>query len=268
MKRRLGLAFAVFVLAPTLVTAKGDPFKPGVQDQIKLGGQVAEELRKKSKMLPETDERVLLIRKIGEKMIGTIPPEELKKNPWAFTFDVIDDKDINAFALPGGPVFFMRGLLDKFSTEDQIAGVLAHEMTHVRNQHWASAYADNQKRQLGLTALLLIFRANRNMFDLASISDELVFELPYSRKHESEADSVGFEMLHRAGYNPQGMIDVFKILLNAPGGRSTEEWSSDHPATINRIKKVQELITKSGLQFADQRPLPPKWFLKNIKVRG
>lgn len=265
MNRRLGLALVLCAVAPNLAVAKGDPFKPSVKDQIRLGGQVAEEIRKKAKLLPETDDRVALVRKIGERLVSMIPPEELKKNPWTFTFDIVDDKEINAFALPGGPVFFMRGLLEKFSTEDQIAGVLAHEMTHVRNQHWASAYADNQKRQLGLTALLLIFHANKNLFDLASISDELVFQLPYSRKHESEADTVGFEMVRSAGFNPQGMIDVFKILLNAPGGRSTEEWSSDHPATANRIKKVQEMIVKSGLQFPVQKALPPIWFLRNIR---
>lgn len=265
MRGRILLAFVLGTVSVHSASALGDPFRPGVKDQIRLGNQAAEELRQKSKMLPETDERVILIRKVGAKLLAAIPADELQKNPWTFTFDVVDDKEINAFALPGGPVFFIRGLLDKFSTEDQIAGVLAHEMTHVRKQHWASAYADNQKRQLGLAALLLILRANRNVFDLASISDELLFQLPYSRKQESEADTVGFEMLVKAGYNPKGMLDVFKILFDAPGGRSTAEWSSDHPSTVNRIKKVEEMIAKAGVVFAPEKPLPAKWFLKNIK---
>lgn len=262
----IAAGFALALL-PSAAHAKADPFKPGVQDQIKIGRQVSDQLHAKLKMVPETDERLRLIRQIAKNLLKTIPQDELTKNPWAFSFDVVDDKDINAFALPGGPVFFFRGLLNKLSTEDQIAGVLAHEVTHIRKQHWASAYADNQKRQLGIMALLLILRANRNVFDLASITDELVFSLPYSRKHESEADAVGFDMMVRAGYNPAGMTDVFKILMAAPGGKTSEEWASDHPNTAKRIKAIEELTRKINIQFPAQRPLPPSWFLKNIKPR-
>ena len=252
-------AAAMALLAP--VSALADPFRPGVKDQIDLGQRAADKVRKEQKVLPDTDPRVMEMRRIGAKLISLIPAKERKDRPFQYTFDVVEDKELNAFALPGGPIFFNSGLLDKLSTEDQVAGILAHEITHVRNQHWASAYADNSKRQLGITAVLLLIGAGNTAFDVAGVADALIFSLPYSRKHETDADNVGFDLATTAGYNPQGMVDTFKILKAGSGGKKTEEWISTHPDTDKRISNLEKKVKESGKTYPTQRPraVPAKY---------
>lgn len=245
------IVFGVLVATPFQATA--DMFKPSVKDQIALGKRASEQIHKDEKILKDSDHRVEEVRKIGQKLVSLIPEEERKKKPFVYTFDVVESKDLNAFALPGGPVFIYSGLLDKLTTEDQIVGILAHELTHVRNEHWASAYADNQKRKLGLLVVLSLLSANDTAFNIASVSDALIFELPYSRKQEQQADDVGYQLLTKAGYNPQGMVDVFEILMKQSGGGKSSEWYSDHPALQNRIDKIKDRISKSGVNFPEER---------------
>src|SRR5690349_21378268 len=114
-----------------------DAFKPSKADQVKLGKQAADELRKKEKVLPRSDSRAVKLREVGNKILAQM---DLKGQPWEFSFDVIQSKEVNAFALPGGPVFFYTGILDKIHTEDELAGILGHELTHVVREHWAYAY--------------------------------------------------------------------------------------------------------------------------------
>ncbi|HVL37951.1 MAG TPA: M48 family metalloprotease, partial [Fimbriimonadaceae bacterium] len=226
---RIGLMLTAG-LALTLGTAlpAEAQFKPGKADQIKLGRQASQQVRQKERVLPSHDPRVQTLRRVADRLLSTVSPNP-RDEPWEYTFDVIDNKQINAFALPGGPIYFYTGLLDRLQTEDQLAGILAHEIMHIRNEHWASAYNDNQKRQLGIGVLLTLLRANRTAFDIAGVADTLVFTLPYSRRHETEADERGMDMMIRAGYNPMGMADVFRILDQAAGGGRAPEFLSSHP---------------------------------------
>lgn len=231
-------------LAISASAVNADMFKPSVKDQISLGKRAAAQIKKDEKVLPDDDKKVIEFRRIAAKLVGQIPEKETKKKPFVYSFDVVDSKELNAFALPGGPIYIYTGLLDKLKTEDEIAGVLAHELTHVRNEHWASAYADNQKRQLGISAVLMIFGAGETVFKAAAVSDALLFELPYSRKHESEADKVGYDLALKTGFNPMGMVDVFEILKKQSGGGKGNEWISDHPALDRRIADIKARISK------------------------
>lgn len=253
MKVGLTLTAGLALTLGTVVPAEAQ-FKPSKNDQIRLGRQAADDVRRKERVLPASDARVRTMRLVGERLLSTINPDATKE-PWEFTFDVIDNKQINAFALPGGPIFFYTGLLERLETEDQLAGILAHEMMHIRNEHWANAYNDNQKRRMGLGVLLTIFRANRTAFDIASVADTLVFTLPYSRRHETESDERGMEMMIRAGYNPQGMADVFRILQEASKGGKPPEFLSTHPDDKNRIQNMENRIRKMNRSFPAQRRL-------------
>jgi len=217
-----------------------DPFKPSENQQVELGEKAAADLRKQEKVLPDADPRVVLVRRVGFKLVGALH-DVFKDKPWKFSFDVIDSKDVNAFALPGGPTFVYTGLLSHFKTEDELAGVLGHELTHVREQHWAHQYADQTKRALGLTVLLLVLRANSDVGNLAGISNEL-YSLKYSRSDESMADHEGMQAMVAAGYNPQGMVETFELLDQLVGKDAPMEMVSDHPANGRRIKAMQEEI--------------------------
>jgi len=229
--------------------ASFDMFKPSVNEQIKLGEQAAADLRKQSTVLPATDPRVIELRKVANKIVATFP----KKEPWHYSFDVIDSNEVNAFALPGGPMFFYTGLFSKLTTEDELAGVIGHELTHVRRQHWAKAYGDSEKRQLGLTALLMIVHVGQFGSDLASVANSF-YDLQYSRGDEGQADEGGFIAMTAAGYNPQGMIDLFKTFEKIPGSGGPE-FASDHPSDAGRIHNIELLIKKSGKDYPPQIPL-------------
>lgn len=229
-----------------------DAFKPSKADQVKLGKQAAQQVRQKYKVLPASDPRVKMLRSAAAKILGTVDDS---KEPWEYSFDIIDSKEVNAFALPGGPVFFFTGLINRMSTEDQLAAVLAHELVHVRREHWAYQYADSQKRQLGLTLILILAKANRTAADLAGVVDGLV-DLKYSRGHELQSDDQGMDMMIAAGYNPQGMSEIFQILRDSSKGGKPPEFLSTHPDDNNRIKRMDERIKKTGKTFRAQRPLP------------
>lgn len=238
---------------PLAAPASADMFKPSKGDQVKLGQRAAADIRKKEKVLPAEDPRVQLLRSVAAKLMAAAPEDP--KSPWQYSFDVIDNKAVNAFALPGGPVFFYTGLFSKFKTEDQLAAVLSHELTHVRKEHWANAYAAQQRRALGLSVLLLILKANRTVTDLASIGNDLLVTLPFARKDETQADDIGFDVMVKAGYNPQGMADVFEILRESSKGGKPPEFLSTHPDDKNRIKRIEDRIAKSKKAYPPQTPI-------------
>lgn len=243
------LAIAMAAYAPAQFA------KPSVSQQIKLGKSAATQLRKQEKVLPESDPRVQALRRVAHRILDTFDDP---KEPWEYSFDVIDSKEINAFALPGGPTFFYTGLMDRLKTEDELAAVLGHELTHVRKQHWAYQYRDQQNRDAIMALGALIARPNNTVMGAAGVASALVFDLPFSRKHESEADSQGYEAMIAAGYNPQGMVDVFRMLKETSQGGKTPEFLSDHPADEKRIQSIQDKIDHDGRKFPSQRPITYK----------
>ncbi len=243
-------------------------FKPSKNEQVKLGKQAADSIRKKEKVLPETDVRVITLRRVAKRITDAFPPRKDPKgkpDPWTFTFDVIANKEINAFALPGGPTFFYTGLLEKMTSEDELAAVIGHELTHVRQEHWATAFNESQRRQLGF-ALLSFFKIGGNDLQQAAVvATELVYDLPFSRRHETEADDQGMNLMVTAGFNPQGMVDTFEMLRKLVGNGGAPEWANTHPDDKNRIKHVQDRISKLGKDFGPltpmslpKEPVPPK----------
>lgn len=249
--RLKGLTVALASLALTGMSV-ADIFTPSVQKQIELGQEAAKEIRKKEKILPDSDPRVQELRRIGNKLVSLLPEKERKAKPFNYTFDVIDSKELNAFAFPGGPIFFYSGLLDKMKYEDDVAGIVGHEMIHIRNEHWARQYAGSLRRNLGLIAILTILRANDDWFTLANMTESL-YQLQYSRGDELDADNNGYSLMVQAGYNPKGLINVFEILQEASKTRPPE-FVSTHPDTQNRINKLKTKITETRERFPNLTP--------------
>lgn len=253
--RKLFPAVALVLVAGLTSSLSADPFRPSVKDQIALGKKAKAQIAKEEKVLPDSDPRVQEVRRLGQLLVSRIPEDEKKRRPFEYTFDVIDNKELNAFAVPGGPIYFHTGLLDRLQTEDQVAGILAHEIIHVRNQHWASAYADQTKRQLGIVVILSILNAGNTAYDVAGLADAFFVGLPYSRKHENEADRVGFDLAVSGGFNPQGMVDVFRVLKEASGGKKGPgEWASTHPDTDKRINTLEARVKGAKDPYPAQKP--------------
>ena len=236
-------------------------FKPSKAEQIQAGQQYAAEIRKKEKILPDNDPRVVLLRQLGQQILDTRTASEKKNEPWKFTFDVIESKEVNAFAVPGGPIFFFTGLIDKFQTVDEMAGVLGHEIIHIRREHWASAVNSSQEKEAGLILLGSIFGVKRQQMTVLQAIKQIGVDVANGRGQERESDEYGFRHVVQAGYNPEGMAKVFEMFRALKGSGSSPEFLSTHPDDANRINKIRALAADTlkknpGKTFPPLKPLP------------
>lgn len=254
--RRLTIAGAGLAAIPLLLpqaAEAGGLFSvsaPSPQDQKKVGDQAAQQVLQK---YPEVhDARARHFNELGQRLVRALPPSDRKT--WDFRFHVLDSKEVNAFALPGGNMFMFTGLYKLLPTDDALAGVTGHEMTHVRKQHWAQAYATTQEREAGIGLLLGLFHAGRTAQTIAGLADSAV-SLKFSRGEEDQADQGGLENMVAAGFNPEGMIQLFQALekVSGNGGGLGGAFLSDHPLTSDRIKNTERRI--AALQ--GQRHFPP-----------
>ncbi len=224
--------------------AQADALRPSAQQQIQMGEQAAAQVLQK---YPEVkDSRAAEFNRVGQKMREALAPQD--RDTWHFSYRVVQSNELNAFALPGGPMFMFTGLMDRIKSSSELAAVTGHEMTHVRKQHWANAYASQQKRALGLGVLLGVLHAGAVGQTLAGVGNQL-YSLKFSRGEEDQADAGGLENMVAAGFNPHGMLDLFNTLQQASGGRSSSPaFLSDHPLTSERIRNTQKRIAKLEAQ--------------------
>lgn len=210
--------------------------------QRALGLQAAGQVYQQMPVLPDTSPETQYIRHLGTKLVSTIPPEY----SWPFEFHVVAQKEINAFALPGGQMFVNVGTITAAANEAQLAGVMAHEMSHVYMQHSAKqAYKAEWMGTLGAIGSGVLGATTGGMAgQLAQYGiqfGEQGLMLKYSRGDESQADAVGAMILYKAGYDPQAMADFFKT-LETQGGGAPPQWLSDHPNPGNRQQAIEKEI--------------------------
>lgn len=178
--------------------------------------------------------------------LGTLLVENTiaKKSPWKFQFHLLaDDETVNAFALPGGQIFITLGLYDKLQNEAQLAGVLGHEMGHVIERHTAEQMA---KDRLGQTLVMAAGTAasqdnSRTPYMIAAFVNQMI-QLRYGRKDESEADVWGLKLMSQAGFDPNEMIAVMKVLKASGGGGHSPEIFQTHPNPDLRMAEIKEYL--------------------------
>jgi len=260
----IGMSMAPLLLASTPAEAGGMFAVPSPEDQKRIGSQAALQILKDNKEV--FDDRAKHFQMLGEQLVSALTPEDQKT--WDYRFHVLESKELNAFALPGGNMFMYTGLYEKLTTDDALAGVTGHEMTHVRLQHWAKAYAATQKREIGILALIVILRMGDGAQDIVSLADSAV-DLKFSRHDEQQVDAGGLQNMVDAGFNPQGMIQLFEALEKAAGNGAVfgGDFLSDHPLTSQRIKTAQKTIDQmlltrtfpplTPLDYNSLKPVPP-----------
>lgn len=166
--------------------------------------------------------------------------------PW--TFRVIDDPQVNAFALPGGYIYVTRGILAHMNSEAELAGVLGHEIGHVTARHSASAQSKQMLGAVGLGVGMILSPTLRKGGDALGSAFGLVF-LKFGRDQESQSDELGLRYIVRKDYSPEGMLDVFRMLdgvTTAAGGDRLPNWLATHPAPPNRLSDMQRKIREQG----------------------
>ncbi|MCQ3933237.1 MAG: M48 family peptidase [Chloroflexi bacterium] len=182
------------------------------------------------------------IDQIGYDLVNNSVADD---TPWQFDFHVLrDDQTINAFALPGGQVFITMGLLSQLSSDDEIAGVLAHEIVHVLARHSAQQIAKSDLTN-GLIGAVAVASDNASAAQTAAMIGQLV-NMKYGRDDETQSDTIGVCLMLSAGYDPNGMIEVMRVLEQASGGSQQPEFFSTHPNPANRVTKIEEAIANAA----------------------
>ncbi|HTT22411.1 MAG TPA: M48 family metallopeptidase [Candidatus Sulfotelmatobacter sp.] len=250
--RSLGCLIVLLLVTRAYTQSAGPEFpNPGNphmtrDNQRKLGLQAAAQVYQQMPVLPDNSPETQYIRQLGQKLVGTIPSER----SWPFEFHVVAQKEINAFALPGGPMFVNIGTITAAANEAQLAGVMAHEMSHVYMQHSAKQASKAQTTSMlaGIAGAVLGgtvgSKAGGMVGELGQMGLQMGAQglmLKYSRTDEAQADAVGAVILYKAGYNPQALADFFKT-LETQGGGSPPQWLSDHPNPGNRQEAIEKEI--------------------------
>lgn len=245
--RLLASALIVLLAAPgvlgaqTRVTPPKNKYTP--EQDVEIGLKAAEEARREYPVI-ENEKIDRYLDRIGQRLVAAAPPE-LNEPVYQYSFTPLNLKEINAFALPGGPMFVNRGMVEAAKVEGEVAGVMAHELSHVLLRHGTANATKAQGFQLGALAGAIagavIGGGWGQVISQGSQFGLGTWLLKYSREYEKQADLLGAQIMARAGYDPRDLAHMFEtIQADSKGGGP--EWLSSHPDPGNRT----EYITKEA----------------------
>ncbi|HKV27675.1 MAG TPA: M48 family metallopeptidase, partial [Candidatus Acidoferrales bacterium] len=209
------------------------------RQQEQAGLQVMAEVYKQMPVLPDSSQVTRYVQQLGRKLVAVIPQDK----SWPYQFHVIPQKEINAFALPGGPIFINLGTLQAADSEAELAGVMAHEMSHVYMQHSAKRVGKTSVARsiLGILGAILPGNTAGNIARLGIQIGAGTVLMKYSRDDEAQADAVGAIIMYKAGFDPKAMAQFFEK-LEQQGGGNGPQFLSDHPNPGNREAAVESEI--------------------------
>jgi hypothetical protein len=219
------------------VTAPANKYSPA--DDVKLGQEAAQEVEKQMPVMHDGEVNDYLTS-IGRRLAENIPPE-FRHPEFRYSFTGVNLREINAFALPGGPMFINRGMLEKAHNEGEVAGVMAHELSHVALRHGTAQQSKATPYAVGSVAgQILGAIVGGGWGQVISQGSQFGFGaafLRYGREYEKEADILGSHIMASAGYDPRDMANVFRTIEkeSGPGG---PQWLSDHPNPGNRYEYI------------------------------
>lgn len=220
-------------------TGKTQHISLSAEDEIAIGLQSAPQMAQQHGGLYPDQNYQKFVDQVGRKLVNNSIAKQTNYN---YDFHLLkDSKTINAFALPGGQIFITYALFSKLENEDQLAGVLGHEIGHVIGRHSAERMVKQGLTQGLLSGVVVGFDPN-TAEGAAAIANML--NMSYGRDHELESDELGVKFMMDSGYNPNELIGVMEILKAAAGPNRTPERMSTHPDPENRIEKIKETIER------------------------
>jgi predicted Zn-dependent protease len=209
---------ALSVFAQTKINYHSNKFK--TSDDLKLGRQAAAEVEKQLPLLRDQLAGACVAR-VGQRLVAAIPTE-FQHPEFEYYFKIVNASDINAFALPGGPMYVNRGMIEAARTEGEMAGVMAHELSHVALRHGTAQATKAQKYSLlaGVLGIGGTILGGPALGQLAAAPVGVYF-LKFSREYETEADILGAQIMARAGYDPHDLANMFRTIERTPGPRES-----------------------------------------------
>ena len=226
------------VSAQTQIKAPKNKYK--VQDDVKIGREASAEADKTFPIISDA-QMSRYIEDVGRRLVNNIP-SQFQQPAFTYSFKIINARDINAFALPAGYMYVNRGMIEAAKNEGEMAGVMAHEISHVALRH-GTAQATQQSNPinqiLGIGAILggAILGGETG----AAVGQQIYAGLlvyPYSREYETQADTLGAQIMANAGYDPNDLANMFKTIEKEAGGNNPPEWLSSHPSPQNRYENI------------------------------
>jgi predicted Zn-dependent protease len=248
----IGLVIAVMSLIGYYSMRQQNPVTGEVQhigmdvdQEVALGLQAAPEMAQEMGGLDPDENVRRVVEEVGQRVVRE---SEAHSTAYKFQFHALaDDQTVNAFALPGGPVFVTRGLLARLENEAQLAGVLAHEVGHVVGRHTAERIAKSQLAQ-GLIGAVGVagsdeYGSGQHAAQMAALVAQIA-QLKYGRGDEIQSDTLGVRFMAQAGYDPRALLEVMRILQEASGPGGQPEFMSSHPNPGNRQQVIAAAIAR------------------------
>ena len=244
---RFAARWAAWMLAVALVATPLATFgqtqikyhsnKYSPSDDVKLGRQAAAEAEQQFPLLRDSEVQSY-VESVGQRLVAAIPGE-FQHPEFRYYFKVINASDINAFALPGGPMYVNRGMIQAARSEGEMAGVMAHELSHVALRHGTAQATKAQKYSLlaGIAGIAGTVFGGPGLGQVAAGSVGVYF-LKFSRDYETEADLLGARIMANAGYDPRELANMFQTIQRQGGGGGG--FFSDHPSPANRYERINQ----------------------------
>ena len=216
------------------------------------------ELRKEGKIVPESSRVARRVEGITERLVAQAVEMRPETADWDWSMEVIDDPDVvNAWCMAGGRMAVYTGLIQKLDpTDDELAQVLAHEISHALANHTAERMSVALATNAGILLAGVLSEDSQKTMSRAAIAAALAVQLPNSRSAESEADEIGIELAAKAGYNPNAAISLWEKMANVSGG-GPPQFLSTHPSPSNRLERLAELAPQMMAYYEEARRNPP-----------
>lgn len=242
------IAFSLIALIASVAAAQTridiPDNKYSLNDDIRIGRQAAADIEKQLPLLSERSASDNYIEALGRRLVRAIPPR-YRHRGFVYRFDVVNVRDVNAFALPGGPLYVNRGLIEAAANEGQLAGVLSHELAHIALRHGTAQATEAQSAKFQLPALggaILGAIVGGNVGGLIAQGAQTglgIYFLRYKREYEEQADILGAQIMARAGYDPRDLAEMFRT-IERQSGDGGPEFLSSHPDPGDRYERISQ----------------------------
>ena len=238
-----------------------------VGQEIQMGAQAYNQVKSDPKMRPSQDPREIEpVKRIAARIIEAAKRSKYAEMAQQFQWEVTvikDDKTANAFALPGGKMAVYTGIFPMAKTEAGLAAVMGHEVVHALARHGSERMSQGQVANIGLQVIgAAVGLSSKNpMLSQATMAalgagTQVGVLLPFSRKHESEADYVGILLAADAGYDPRESVALWERMAHMSGGEGTAEFLSTHPSHDTRIDQLKEWMPEAMAIYQKRTPMP------------